>query len=424
MQVRKWIGCVCGVALLPWSALAITLGAFGPHGEGGAKNAQVWTIGPGGTVYELDAFMSVAGLDLNASLPGTSAALSRDSLPAGLGYGFSSVLATNAADVTLVYTFSNTTSAAFSDLRFAVLLDAEIDQAANTFFNEYSIATGSIGNGASDQAPDQWQVDEPGFLAGTLLRNLYLGTLNNSNGIPQTAPDDVALGLGFDLGTLWPGMGVAVRVMISETNHTLGSFAIEHHDAALSSSTVIMLSGKVDPRSAVSGYAFKDANRNSLCESGEGLAGVIVFADLDNNGVRSPTEPQGVTGSDGSYRIANLNAGLLSLRVDTTTIPPGIAASFDPDGVPDGATVLTLALGESRTNLNWGYQNLPAVTGAVFKDANKNGFFDAGEGLSGVKVFADLDNNGVRSSMEPEATTGSNGSFGLPVSSLARWCSA
>ena len=413
MQVTKWISCLCGAALLPWSASAITLGAFGPHGEGGSKNAQAWTIGPGGTVYELDAFVSLDGFDLNGSLPGTAAALSRDSLPAGLGYCFASSLAADTSDVTLAYTFSNVTTTVFSNLRFAVLLDAEIDQAANTFFNEYGVTSGTLGTGPSDQAPDQWQIDEPGFLGGTLLRNLYLASLSNSNSIPRTAPNDVALGLGFNLGTLWPGMQVTVRVMISESNHTLGSFALEHHDAAPGSTTVITLSGQVDPRSAVSGFVFKDANRNGRYDAGEGLAGVSLFADLDNNGVRSPTEPQSVTGPDGSYRLANLNAGTLTVRVDTSTLPLWLAASFDPDGVCDNATVLTLGVGAAQTNLNWGYQNLPSVAGAIFKDANKNNLFDAGEGLAGVIVFADLDNNGLRSPGEPLAASAANGSYTL-----------
>jgi hypothetical protein len=363
MQLTKWISCLCGAALLPWSASAITLGAFGPHGEGGSKNAQAFSIGPGGTVYELDAFVSLDGFDLNGSLPGTAAALSRDALPAGLGYHFASFLSADTSDVTLIYTFSNVTTTVFSNLHLSILLDAEIDQAANTFFNEYGVTSGPLGTGPADQAPDQWQIDEPGFVTGTVLRNLYLASLSNSNAIPQTAPNDVALGLGFNLGTLWPGMQVTVRVMISESNHTLGSFALEHHDAAPGSTTVITLSGQVDPRSAVSGFVFKDANKNSLFDAGEALTGVKIFADLDNNGVRASGEPQATTSGSGSYGIANLTASTLTLRVDTNTVPAGITNSIDPDGVLDNRTLLTLAVGQTLTNLIWGYRDIipPAV---------------------------------------------------------------
>jgi hypothetical protein len=412
MKICRLFQCLCAAALLPCSASAMTLGAFGPHGEGGSKHAQTWNIGSGGSVYELDAFVFVKGYDLNGSgLPGTAAALSRDALPPGLTYQFAAVLSTNAADLTLVYTFSNATAAAFSDLRFAVFFDAEIDQTLNTFFNEYAVAIGPLGTGSADPAPDQWQVDEPGFPDGTLLSNLYLGALSNSNAIPQTAPNDVALGLGFNLGTLWPGAAVTVRIMISEAGGSLGAFALQHRDADAASTTAITLSGLVDPRSAVSGFVFKDFNRNALPEMGEGLPGVIVFADLNGDGARAASEPSTVTTANGSYLLPNLNAGLVKLRLVTSTLPAGITPSTDPDGLLDHATALTLAAGETQTNVNWGYQNLPLVAGIVFLDANKNGVPDVGEGLGGVNVFADLNNNGIRTANEPQATTTTSGTY-------------
>src|SRR6185295_16117467 len=82
-------GVILGTLPLP---AAITVGAFGIHGEGGTKNGQNFQIGSGGSVFELDAFLNIAGLDLNGTnlnQKGTSAQLSRDSLPAGLVYTFS-----------------------------------------------------------------------------------------------------------------------------------------------------------------------------------------------------------------------------------------------------------------------------------------------------------------------------------------------
>src|SRR6266536_2635704 len=145
---------------------AITFGPFGSKGEGGSKNGQSFTVGAGGSVFELDGFLYLGGLDLNGAQLGTSAQLSHDSLPAGIVFSFSAALSSNAADVVLTYVFSNTTSTVFTNLRFFPFLDVEIDEATNTFYNEYGTTNGTLGLDILD--PDRWQIDEPGFLTGTL----------------------------------------------------------------------------------------------------------------------------------------------------------------------------------------------------------------------------------------------------------------
>ena len=74
--------------LLAVPASAITAGPFGPNGEGGLVNGQLFEIGPGGVVFEIDSFLNIAGQDLNGSDVGTSAQLSIDPLPTGLDYAF------------------------------------------------------------------------------------------------------------------------------------------------------------------------------------------------------------------------------------------------------------------------------------------------------------------------------------------------
>jgi len=238
---------LCCGGLLAAPLRAIDVGPFGPHGEGGSKNGQDFKIGPGGSVYEFDAFLQLSGYDLNGAAPGGSAALSRHALPAGLNYSFSSALSADKADLVLTYAFSNATGGVLNDLRFSVLLDAEIDQSLNTFFNEYGSVIGTPGNGPWDGTPDLWQIDEPGFLNGTLFRNLYQGLLSNSNAIPVTAPNDVALGLGFKLGRLKTGASTSVRVMISEAGHfSTNGFALVHRDLSPASTTTITLSGDAE----------------------------------------------------------------------------------------------------------------------------------------------------------------------------------
>lgn len=74
--------------------------------------------------------------------------------------------------------------------------DHEIDEATNTFFNEYGAARGTLASGAS------WEIDEPGYVFGDIYDNVAAGTLDNSNGVPDTAPDDVSMALGWNFTLL------------------------------------------------------------------------------------------------------------------------------------------------------------------------------------------------------------------------------
>lgn len=328
---------------------ATTFGPFGPHGEGGSKNNQTFQIGPGGSVFELDAFLAVNGLDLNGAQTGSAAQLSQHPLPAGLQFGFSAALPT-ATDAVLTYGFTNTTSGTFTNLRFAVLLDAEIDQETNTFFNEYGGVIGSPGAGPGDVAPDTWQIDEPGFLNGTLFNRLYLAALSNSNAIPAGASNDVAFGLGLQLGDLAPGQSAAVSVMLSDAGHYLGTFALQQFDRAPASGTVLTLSAIV---STLTGTIFRDQNTNGVSDPSEGLAGVTVQLSDGESTVATTT-----TDAGGNYSFNSPPAGTYAVRVDTSTVPAGLTNAVDPDGVLDSQTVTTLSPGQLKI-LNWGYRSPP-----------------------------------------------------------------
>lgn len=225
---------------------AITFDPFGLRGEGGSRNGQSFTIGTGGTVYELDSFVYVDGFDLNGTNSGTSARLSTDAVPTGLTWSFDAALSPDSTDVLLTYSFTNESGGTFSDLRILVFLDAEIDEVSNTFFNEYGEISGAAGAGRWDSNPDYWQIDEPGFAEGTLYGNLLAGALSNSNAVPETAPDDVSMALGFALGTLRPGQSRSARVLVSEDAGTRGTPTLVHRDVDPGSETFITVSGDAD----------------------------------------------------------------------------------------------------------------------------------------------------------------------------------
>ena len=85
--------------------------------------------------------------------------------------------------------FTNTTGAPLTNVRFIVFLDADIDRATNTFFNEYgefvSLAL-PPGAPAGAIAATSWEIDEPGFLFGNIAPHVLTGTLDNTNGVKKT----------------------------------------------------------------------------------------------------------------------------------------------------------------------------------------------------------------------------------------------
>lgn len=100
--------------------------------------------------------------------------------------------------------------------------DHEIDEEANTFFNEYGQTSGTPGAGQS------WEIDEPGYTYGNIYTNFQNGSLDNTNGVPSSAPDDVSVALGWsftvEAGTVWE-----VTMNLSQAAPTSG-FYLEQVD--------------------------------------------------------------------------------------------------------------------------------------------------------------------------------------------------
>lgn len=137
--------------------------------------------------------------------------------PAGVTASFTSNLdAENLGSVT--WSFANNTGSLLADAWFFVFLDAEIDQATNTFFNESGALASVNGAGAGDIYADSWEIDEPGYLFGDIYDHLLAGYLDNSNGVPAGAEDDVSLALGFNLGDLEEGAIVTAEMIFSRLN--------------------------------------------------------------------------------------------------------------------------------------------------------------------------------------------------------------
>lgn len=115
----------------------------------------------------------------------------------------------------LEWEFSNNTSATLNDVSLFGYVDGEISPDLNSSFNEFGRLIAVGGTGSGDSAPDSWEIDEPGFAFGDIYDNLFLGALDNSNGVPEGSEDDVAVALGFELGDILAGETWTMAINIS-----------------------------------------------------------------------------------------------------------------------------------------------------------------------------------------------------------------
>jgi hypothetical protein len=105
---------------------------------------------------------------------------------------------------------------------FIAFFDHEIDESINTFFNEYGAVSGTAAAGQS------WEIDEPGYVFGDIYNNVLAGTLDNTNGVPSSAPDDVSMAMGWDF-VLNAGETATISIYLSAIQPVSG-FYLEQTD--------------------------------------------------------------------------------------------------------------------------------------------------------------------------------------------------
>lgn len=211
-------------------ASAIVAQPFTATGTYLRSGPAAFTIGAGGAVEEIEGFVLRAG-------DAAATRLSASPLPAGLALSFSSALSPDGSDLRLRYEVANTGAGPLAGLTFVSFLDAEIDEALNTFFQEYGETDGTPAAGQG------WEIDEPGFAFGDIFANAGQGALDGTNAVPIGAPEDVSLALSFALGPLAPGEIARFDVLISEDGDALGGFALRQRDVDPRSTTAITFSG-------------------------------------------------------------------------------------------------------------------------------------------------------------------------------------
>lgn len=166
---------------------------------------------------------------------------------------------------------------------------------------------------------------------------------------------------------------------------------------------------------SISGYVWNDADGDGVQEANElHLANVRVYVDVDDDTNYDLGEPTDTTDASGLYLISGLASGTLSVRVDTTTLPPGSTPTYDLDGAvvtPHEASVV-LAPNQESTDVDFGYQTTTyIVSGKVRLDSAGDDTLDGDEpGIPGVVVIL-LDSND-----DPIASTvtAPDGSYSFP----------
>jgi len=135
------------------------------------------------------------------------------------------------------------------------------------------------------------------------------------------------------------------------------------------------------------------------------VPGVKVYIDENDNGVWDAGEPYDITDANGNYRIYGVEAGTYTIRTDATTFPE------DYTPTTPGALSVTITTGEQYDDADFGLQPPPppelqgSIGDYLWLDANNDGIQDVGEEpLEGIKVklYRDLDNDGVIDPTDPE----------------------
>ncbi len=230
-------------------------------------------------------------------------------------------------------------------------------------------------------------------------------------------------GGGIVLWTALPSLAPGASTVIFVTNKVTGSCSPALNTATISSA--VDSSGTSVPSvqssasienvgAAISGTVWYDSNVNATNDAGDSaLSSVIVYADLNGNGVREGSEPFGTTDTNGVYQITSLPAGSYAARVDTNSLLAGVRPTYDFDGTNTPHSVsLSVTNGQVFTNINFGYVGSGSISGTLWNDFSADGVRQPEEAaIPGAVVFIDANGNGARDVGELSTTTDTNGVY-------------
>ncbi len=151
----------------------------------------------------------------------------------------------------------------------------------------------------------------------------------------------------------------------------------------------------------ISGVVFDDLNNNRARDIGEpSRAGAGVFVDLDGDLILDTNEPSITTGAGGDFSFDGIGPGTISVVLAGTTNPS------------QNRVIISTVSGQNISGVTLGVAPVGSVSGTVYRDENGNGVFEAKEqGLAGIRVFIDLNANGLLELGDPTAVTDGQGRY-------------
>ncbi len=166
------------------------------------------------------------------------------------------------------------------------------------------------------------------------------------------------------------------------------------------------------PSESIRGSVWSDANGDGNRDANEpGLAGVVVYLDLNENGFLDRGEPAINSLSDDPSTGVD-ETGIFQFVTGPGTfvvreiVPDGFSQTFPTSN--GGAHLIKVSAGTNVRGINFGLQKIePAsVHGVKWLDRNGNAQRDQNEpGLAGVTIYLDLNDNGFLDAAEPSAVS-------------------
>jgi subtilisin family serine protease len=158
----------------------------------------------------------------------------------------------------------------------------------------------------------------------------------------------------------------------------------------------------------IRGQCFEDLITNGIYDVGEpGWANCTVYLDANASGHWDAGELKTQTAADGTYVFSQLDS-YREYQVGVI-VPDGFTRVL-PTADENGMWKVFLPAGGAIKDRDFGFRKSPTggqfenaiVAGRLFSDTNGNGRHDPGEpGISGVELFLDLNDDGVRQYDEP-----------------------
>ncbi|QOV90484.1 SdrD B-like domain-containing protein [Humisphaera borealis] len=157
---------------------------------------------------------------------------------------------------------------------------------------------------------------------------------------------------------------------------------------------------------SIRGLAWRDNNANGVQDSWEiGLSGWSVYADVNGNGVYDSADARATTDSTGAYTLTSLPPANYTVR------------SIDQSGyrrTTPASTSVAVAAGQSVIGINFGHTPRVLISGVVYTDTNRNQVRDAAEtGQGGWTVYRDANNNSRFDAGESASVTDASGYWSI-----------